>query len=148
MFAQEEAIGEVLISVTGERCTVDDVIWEILEGGKAIIKKEALICVVLDMCRFNYRLQFFTSFQMKFIFHISRKKARDVGFAHFEIQDEDGLERMLDIRKTGFSDQILIIKSALFGSTASDTNSFTLQLTKAHRCQENFLGSKLFQTST
>ena len=76
---------------------------------------------------------------MKSIFHISRNKARDVGFAHFEIQDEYGLERKLDIRKTGFSDQILIIKSALFGSTASDTNSFTLQLTKAQRCQENYL---------
>ena len=60
VFAQEEVIGEVLISVTGERCTVDDVIWEILEGGKAIIKKEALICVVLDMCRFNFCLQFFS----------------------------------------------------------------------------------------
>ena len=50
-----------------------------------------------------------------------------------EIQDEDGFERKQEIKKLGFNDQILIISSTLLGDTASDTNSFTLRLTRAMR---------------
>ena len=51
-YAQDEPIGEVLLSVTGERCTKDDVIYEILEFGQPrALRKDALLCMVFDMCR-------------------------------------------------------------------------------------------------
>ena len=51
-YAQDEPIGEVLLSVSGERCTKDDVIWELLEGGTPrAVKKDVLVCLVFDMCR-------------------------------------------------------------------------------------------------
>merc|ERR1719193_3067050 len=95
-------------------CTKDDVIWEILEGGTTrAVRKDVLVCLVFDMCR---------------------NKARDISAAHHqgEIQDT-GFERKQEIKKLGFNDQILIVSSTLLGETASDTNSFTLRLTRAMR---------------
>ena len=67
-----------------------------------------------------------------------RNKARDISAGHhkpplLEIQDEDGFERKQEIKKLGFNDQILVVSSTLLGDTASDTNSFTLRLTRALR---------------
>ena len=69
---------------------------------------------------------------------IFRNKARDISAGHhkaplLEIQDEDGFERKQEIKKLGFNDQILVVSSTLLGDTASDTNSFTLRLTRALR---------------
>ena len=50
-YAQDEPIGEVLLSVTGERCTKDDVIYEVLVGQPRALRKDALLCMVFDMCR-------------------------------------------------------------------------------------------------
>ena len=51
-YAQDEPIGEVLLSVTGERCSKDDVIYEVLEFGQPrALRKDALLCMVFDMCR-------------------------------------------------------------------------------------------------
>ena len=53
VYAQDESFGEVLISVTGELCTVDEVIWVILESGKQrAVTEDTIFCVLLDMCRF------------------------------------------------------------------------------------------------
>ena len=52
VFVQDESFGEVLISTTGEECTVDEVIWVILEGGdESPVTQDTLFCVILDMCR-------------------------------------------------------------------------------------------------
>lgn len=52
MFETEDAIGEILLSVTGEACTVDELLWELLEGGKPrALNRVIAVCVVLDMCR-------------------------------------------------------------------------------------------------
>ena len=57
-YAQDEPIGEVLLSVSGERCTKEDVIWEILEGGTPrAVRKDVLVCLVFDMCRSDLSLQ-------------------------------------------------------------------------------------------
>ena len=54
VYSQDESFGEVLISTTGKLCTVDEVIWEILEGGEQkAITKDTIFCVILDMCRYN-----------------------------------------------------------------------------------------------
>ena len=54
-YAQDEPIGEVLLSVSGQRCTKDDVIWEILEGGKLrAVRKDVVVCLVFDMCRWDF----------------------------------------------------------------------------------------------
>ena len=51
-YAQDEPIGEVLLSVSGEGYTKDEVIWEILEGGTPrAVRKDVLVCLVFDMCR-------------------------------------------------------------------------------------------------
>ena len=51
-YAQDEPIGDVLLSVSGEPCTKDEVIWEILEGGKPrALRKDGIVCLVFDMCR-------------------------------------------------------------------------------------------------
>ena len=58
MFETEDAMGEVLLSVTGEACTVDELLWELLEGGKPrALKRVIAICVVLDMCRCSIGVQ-------------------------------------------------------------------------------------------
>ena len=56
-YAQDEPIGEVLLSVSGEGCTKEDVIWEILEGGTPrAVRKDVLVCLVFDMCRSDLSL--------------------------------------------------------------------------------------------
>ena len=51
-YAQDEPIGEVLLSVSGESCTKDEVIWELLEGGTPrAVRKDVIVCLVFDMCR-------------------------------------------------------------------------------------------------
>ena len=50
---QDESFGEVLISTTGQLCTVDEVIWEILEGGdQRAVTEDTIFCFILDMCRY------------------------------------------------------------------------------------------------
>ena len=51
-YAQDEAYGDVLISATGVRCTTDELVWELLEGGalRAITTLTSL-CLIFDMCR-------------------------------------------------------------------------------------------------
>ena len=45
-------MGDVLLSVTGDPCTVDELLWQLLEGGKPrAISGVIAVCVVLDMCR-------------------------------------------------------------------------------------------------
>ena len=57
VYGQDEAFGEVLISTTGEECTVDEVIWVILEcGTERALTKDTLFCVILDMCRSSKKL--------------------------------------------------------------------------------------------
>ena len=53
VYSQGESFGEVLISITGELCTVDEVIWVILESGKQrAVTEETIFSVILDMCRY------------------------------------------------------------------------------------------------
>ena len=53
VYTQDESFGEVLISTTGQLCTVDEVIWEILEGGdQRAVTEDTIFCVILDMCRY------------------------------------------------------------------------------------------------
>ena len=53
VYSQDESFGEVLISITGKLCTVDEVIWEILEGGdQRAVTEDTIFCVIFDMCRF------------------------------------------------------------------------------------------------
>ena len=55
VYAQDESFGEVLISITGLPCTVDEVIWVILESGKQrAVTEDTIFCVILDMCRYLY----------------------------------------------------------------------------------------------
>merc|ERR1712080_21669 len=48
-----------------------------------------------------------------------------------------------EIKKLGFNDQILIVSSTILGDTASDTNSFTLRLTRALRNLPTGVGIKI-----
>ena len=53
VYSQDESFGEVLISITGKPCTVDEVIWEILEyGDQRAVTEETIFCVIFDMCRY------------------------------------------------------------------------------------------------
>ena len=47
----EQPFGEVVFSVTGEQCTVDQLIWEVLEKGSRAITNTTLFCFMLDCCR-------------------------------------------------------------------------------------------------
>ena len=54
VYSQDESFGEVLISITGKLCTVDEVIWEILEyGDQRAVTEDTIFCVILDMCRYS-----------------------------------------------------------------------------------------------
>ena len=54
VYSQDESFGEVLISITGKPCSVDEVIWEILEGGdQRAVTEDTIFCVILDMCRYS-----------------------------------------------------------------------------------------------
>jgi len=114
VFETEEAIGEVLLSVTGEACTVDELLWELLEAGKPrALNRVIAVCVMLDMCR---------------------NKLRDVSALHnYEIKDV-GLDLKMDIKKLGYNNKIMTVSSALLGDTASDSNSFTWRLAQHYRC--------------
>ena len=72
-FEQKESVGDVLISVTGQRCTVEEVgrwrclvkmsgilqvIWELLEGGEPrAVTEETIFCLILDCCRYYITLK-------------------------------------------------------------------------------------------
>ena len=104
---QEESFGDVLISITGEMVTVDELIWEILEGGEPrAITKDVQVCIILDMCRNE----------------ITRgpKPAKAIKELSFDLK--------MEIKKRDFNDQILIVNSSLLGDTAKDLNSFTQSL--------------------
>ena len=54
VYSLDESFGEVLISTTGKLCTVDEVIWEILEyGDQRAVTEDTIFCVILDMCRYS-----------------------------------------------------------------------------------------------
>ena len=53
VYSQDESFGEVLISITGKLCTVDEVIWVLLEcGDQRAVTEDTVFCVIFDMCRF------------------------------------------------------------------------------------------------
>ena len=59
---------------------------------------------------------------------LSRNKARcAIGIKEVEVLDS-GFEKKENIKKLGFDDRILVVKSALLGDTAKDTHSFTKRL--------------------
>ena len=50
-----QPFGDVLVSVTGLRCTVEEVVWEVLERGscRAVIKDVTVFSFIMDCCRWG-----------------------------------------------------------------------------------------------
>ena len=128
----------------GKQISVDDLIWEILEGdprdeiseeeaqvGETLkggspraLKDDVQICVILDCCRYIRLLL------MLCLILISRNSLRSgsLNQPKLAVKHERGFKLKMDIKNLDFNDQILIINSSLLGDKAKDNNSFTQRL--------------------
>ena len=127
----------------GDEITVDELIWEILEGDPRddapvgdeegpprAIREDASICLILDCCRCYIKIDekfFLQSFRNTLERSGSLRQSKPPTQA-LTVKNQRGFNLKMKIRNLGFNDQILIINSSLLGDTAKDSNSFTQRL--------------------
>merc|ERR1719458_547336 len=123
--ALKEILGDVIVSVKGEQISIDELIWEILEGkgreealegdasgdGRQLraVKDDARICIILDCCREE-------SFR-------GGRQAQPTA-----VKNKDGYQLKMDIEELNFNNQIITIQTSLLGFWAKDHYSFTHRL--------------------
>ena len=127
----------------GDEITVDELIWEILEGDPRddapvgdeegpprAIREDASICLILDCCRCYINIDeklFLQSFRNT-LERTGNPRQSQPPTQALAVQNQRGFNLKMKIRELGFNDQILIINSSLLGDTAKDSNSFTQRL--------------------